>query len=100
MKAGAALVLTGDPGEAARRAAAEARAPLAGLAPSLAVRFASAGFFDSAAELLAAGRDQTGPVPLIGCVAQAVAGGSREVESGPAVALWLAAGLGPAETFT
>jgi small ligand-binding sensory domain FIST len=28
-----------------------------------------------------------------------VVGGSREVESGPAVSLWLAAGLGPVETF-
>src|ERR1700759_5625911 len=40
-----------------------------------------------------------GGVPLIGCVASAVAGGAREVESGPAVSLWLAAGLGPVETF-
>ena len=29
----------------------------------------------------------------------AVAGGTREVESGPAVSLWLAADLGPVETF-
>jgi small ligand-binding sensory domain FIST len=32
-------------------------------------------------------------------VAEAVAGGSREVESEPAVSLWLGAGLGPVETF-
>src|SRR5262249_24653412 len=38
-------------------------------------------------------------VPLIGCVAEAVAGGAREVESEPAVSLWLAAGLDPVETF-
>jgi small ligand-binding sensory domain FIST len=43
--------------------------------------------------------EETGQVPLIGCVAEAVAGGAREVESGPAVALWLAADLGPVETF-
>ena len=28
-----------------------------------------------------------------------MAGGAREVESGPAVSLWLAADLGPVETF-
>jgi small ligand-binding sensory domain FIST len=99
VKAGGALVLTEDAGEAARRAAGEAREPLGGTAPSLAVLFASGHFLDSAGDLLAAVRAQLGPLPLIGCVAQAVVGGPREVESGPAVALWLAAGLGPAETF-
>jgi len=43
--------------------------------------------------------EQAGPLPLIGCVGQAVAGGAREVESEPAVSLWLGAGLGPVETF-
>ena len=43
--------------------------------------------------------EETGPIPLIGCVAQAVVGGAREVESEPAVSLWLAADLGPVETF-
>jgi small ligand-binding sensory domain FIST len=33
-------------------------------------------------------------------VAEAVVGGAREVESGPAVSLWLAADLGPVETFS
>jgi small ligand-binding sensory domain FIST len=32
-------------------------------------------------------------------VGESVAGGAREVESEPAVALWLGAGLGPVETF-
>jgi small ligand-binding sensory domain FIST len=67
--------------------------------PSLAVLFASGDFLGSAEALVAAVAAETGPVPLIGCVAQAVVGGSREVESGPAVSLWLAAGLGPVETF-
>jgi small ligand-binding sensory domain FIST len=92
-------VLTADPREAARRAVAEARAPLGGLPPSLAVLFASAHFFGSAEDLAAAVTEQAGPVPLIGCVAEAVAGGAREVESQPAVSLWLAAGLGPVETY-
>jgi small ligand-binding sensory domain FIST len=99
MKAGGSLVLTADAREAASRAAGEARASLDGLAPTFAVLFASAHFFDSAQDLVTAVAEETGQIPLIGCVAEAVAGGAREVESGPAVALWLAAGLGPVETF-
>jgi len=63
------------------------------------VLFASPHFAGSAPALVAAVAGETGGVPLIGCVAQAVAGGPREVESGPAVSLWLAADLGPVETF-
>jgi small ligand-binding sensory domain FIST len=92
-------VLTADPNEAGRRAAGEARALLGGLSPSFAALFASAHFLGSAEALVAAVAEETGPLPLIGCVADAVAGGVREVESEPAVSLWLAAGLGPVETF-
>src|SRR5215813_4592888 len=99
MKAGGALVLTADAREAARRAVGEARASLGDESPSLAVLFASAHFFGSAQDLVTAVAEETGQLPLIGCVAEAVAGGAREVESGPAVALWLAADLGPVETF-
>jgi small ligand-binding sensory domain FIST len=99
VKAGAALVLAADPYEAGRHAAEQARAQLGGLSPSFAVLFASAHFLGSAARLLAAVTDEAGPVPLIGCVAEAVTGGAREIESEPAVSLWLAAGLGPVETF-
>jgi small ligand-binding sensory domain FIST len=99
VKAGGALVLTADPGAAARQAVAQARASLGGLPPSLAVLFASAHFLGSAQALVAAVASETGQVPLIGCVADGVAGGAREVESEPAVSLWLAAGLGPVETF-
>jgi small ligand-binding sensory domain FIST len=99
MKAGAALVLSADPGEAGRRAAAEARASLGDLLPSLAVLFASAHFLGSAEVLIGAVTAESGPLPLIGCVADAVVGGVREVESGPAVSLWLGADLGPVETF-
>ena len=99
MKAGGALVLTADPGEAATRAVAQATEALGDAPPSLAVLFASAHFLGSAAALLAAISEKTGPLPLIGCVAEAVAGGAREIESEPAVSLWLGAGLGPVETF-
>ena len=99
MKAAGALVLTTDAGEAASRAVAKARASLGDMPPSVAVLFASAHFLGSAQALVAAVAEETGGVPLIGCVAEGVAGGAREVESGPAVSLWLAAGLGPVETF-
>ena len=99
MKAGGALILAADAGEAGRRAVREARASLDGRPPSFAVLFASAHFFGSAQVLIAAVAEETGQVPLIGCVAEAVAGGAREVESEPAVSLWLAADLGPVETF-
>ncbi len=75
VKAGAALVLTADPSEAGRRAVTEARASLGGLTPSFAVLFASADFAGSAEALVAAVADEIGPLPLIGCVAQAVVGG-------------------------
>ena len=68
--------------------------------PAFGVLIASTHFQDSAEALLAAVTEQTGPFPLIGCVAEAVVGGSREVESGPAVSLWLAADVGPVETFS
>jgi small ligand-binding sensory domain FIST len=99
VKAGGALVLTADPGAAARQAVTQARAPLGDQAPSLAVLFASAHFLGSADALVAEVAAQAGPVPLIGCVGEAVAGGAREVESEPAVSLWLGAGLGPVESF-
>jgi small ligand-binding sensory domain FIST len=99
VKAGGALVLTADPGAAASLAVAEARAGLGDLAPSLAVLFASDHFLGSAQTLVASVAEQTGAPPLIGCIGEAVAGGAREVESEPAVALWLGADLGPVETF-
>lgn len=99
MKAGGALVLAADPGAAASRAVEEARAALGDQPPSLAVLFASDHFLGAAETLVASVAEQTGSLPLIGCVAEAVAGGAREVESEPAVALWLGAGLGPVETF-
>ncbi|MBO0809240.1 MAG: FIST C-terminal domain-containing protein [Actinobacteria bacterium] len=99
MKAGGALVLSADPTVAGRRAAGEARASLGDELPSFGVLFASEHFLGSAEALMAAVTAEAGYFPLIGCVAEAVVGGAREVESEPAVSLWLAAGLGPVETF-
>jgi small ligand-binding sensory domain FIST len=99
VKAGGALVLTADPGAAATRAVAQARDALGDASPSLAVLFASAHFLASAEALVAAIAEQAGPLPLIGCVGESVAGGAHEVESEPAVSLWLGADLGPVEAF-
>jgi small ligand-binding sensory domain FIST len=99
MKAGAALVLTDDPGQAAREAVEQARAALGEEPPAFAVLFASQHFHVSAQVLLAAVSERLGPLPLIGCVAESVAGGPVEAESEAAVSLWLAAGVGPVETF-
>ena len=93
------MVLTADPGAAATQAVAQASEALGDLPPTLAVLFASAHFLGAAEALVAAIAEQAGPLPLIGCVGEAVAGGAREVESEPAVSLWLGAGLGPVETF-
>src|ERR1700742_2070391 len=99
MKAGAALVLTADPAEAARQAVQQARSALGAEPPAFAVLFASAHFHISASALIAAVTAEIGPVPLIGCVAEAVAGNAREVENEPAVALWLGAGVGAGGAF-
>jgi small ligand-binding sensory domain FIST len=100
MKAGEGLVLTTtDPFEAGRQVVGQARAGLESASPSFAVLFASPHFLASAEALVATVAEEASAVPLIGCVAESVIGGSREVESDPAVALWLAAELGPVETF-
>jgi small ligand-binding sensory domain FIST len=98
VKAAGALIRAADPAQAGSRAAAEACASL-GSPPSFGVLFASADFLDSAQPLVTAVTEHVGRVPLIGCVADGVVGGVCEVESGPAVSLWLAADLGPVETF-
>ena len=99
MKAAQALVLSADPAQAASRAVRQARAQLGDVPAALAVLFASDHFFGSAETLVGAVAAESGGLPLIGCVADAVVGGAREIESEPAVSLWLAAGLGPVQTF-
>jgi small ligand-binding sensory domain FIST len=100
MKAGAGLVLTNDSNEAARRAVAQASEALGGAPAQLAVLFASSHFLASADALVAAVAAEAGFPPLIGCVAEAVLGQGREIESEAAVSVWLGAGLGTVETFS
>jgi small ligand-binding sensory domain FIST len=99
MKSGAGLALTNDPIEAAERAVSEARQTLGGVPVQLAVVFASSHFLPHADALVARIASEAGSPPLIGCVAEAVLGRGREVESEPAVSVWLGAGLGTVEPF-
>ncbi|BCO37666.1 hypothetical protein BMW24_001095 [Mycobacterium heckeshornense] len=98
MRIGVGVSTAADARRAAVEAATQARDELAGERPSLAVLLASRPHTDEAAAVLAAVQEIIEPPALIGCVAQAVVAGRREIEDGPAVAVWLACGL-PAETF-
>jgi small ligand-binding sensory domain FIST len=87
-----------DTRQAALAAAAQARDELAGDAPSLAALFASRSHADEAPAALDAVQETVEPPALIGCVAQAIIAGRREIEDEAAVVVWLASGLA-AETF-
>ena len=99
MKASASLALGAAAAKTAARAADEALEGLAGAPATLAVLFASLHYSSIALATLDAIRAVTGPVPLIGCVAEGVIGTGREVEEEPAVSLLLASGMGQVETF-
>ena len=73
---------------------------LGGQRPVLAVLFATPHYARRAELLVDSVQGELGQVPLIGCVAEWVIGGRREVETGPGVSLWVAAGTGPVETFS
>ena len=90
MEIGAALSTDPDPAKATAEAAEEARASLGGAEVSLAVLVASRHHGQSAEVVSEALRDAVRPERVIGCVAETVVGGPREVEDGPAVAVWLA----------
>ncbi|MFE9322960.1 FIST N-terminal domain-containing protein [Nocardia sp. NPDC052278] len=99
MRIGVGLSTAPGAWQAGAEAAAHARDQIAGETPSLAVLLASRAHTDDAAAVLA-GVHQTVQVPaLVGCVAQAIVAGRREIEDEPAVAVWLASGLPAAETF-
>ena len=99
MRIGAALSTDLDPAKATTEAVEEARVRLGDTEVSLAVLVTSrdhAPFAEVASEAL---RAEVGPGRVIGCVAETVVGGDREVEGGPAVAVWLASLPEPVETF-
>lgn len=65
-----------------------------GEAPDLVVAFLTAAHRDAAGEFATTVRHVLQPGTLIGATAQSIAGGDREVEDQPAIALW-AARIGP-----
>jgi small ligand-binding sensory domain FIST len=99
MRIGAALSTDPDTATAGAEAAGVAGSYLDGADASLALLVASRHHGPSAASVLDAVRRTAGPERIIGCVAETVVGGDREVEAGPAVAVWLASLPEPAETF-
>jgi small ligand-binding sensory domain FIST len=79
-------------GEAAAEAAREARGGALGRAEvDLAFLFLSPAHLDEAEAAVEAVREGLAPRHLLGCVAEGVVGGVRELEHGPAVAVWAAA---------
>ena len=99
MRIGAALSTDPDPATAAEAAVQGARSQIGGAEISLAVVVASRQHAPSAEAALETVRIKAGPERVIGCVAETVVGGDREVEEGPAVAVWLACLPEPVETF-
>ncbi len=99
MRIGASLSTLSDPSEAATEAASAALDRLDGEAPALAVLVASRHHAPAADSVLEATRTTAGAERVIGCVAESVVGGGREVDEGPAVSVWLAALPQPPETF-
>ncbi|HEX9312474.1 MAG TPA: FIST N-terminal domain-containing protein [Actinomycetota bacterium] len=99
MKVGAGLSTLSDPREAAIEATATACGGLDGERPDLALVFASPHHAAEARAVLDAVHERANPRGVIGCVAEAVVGGAREVEREPALSVWLGALPGGAETF-
>jgi small ligand-binding sensory domain FIST len=99
MRIGAALSTDPDPARAAAEAVEEAWSRLGGAEVSLALVVASRHHAPSAEVASKAVRAKARPERVIGCVAETVVSGDREVEGGPAVAVWLASLPKPVETF-
>lgn len=98
-RVGAGLSVSPAAAEATREAAREARAELGAAPVDLAFLFLSGEHFPASEEAVAAVQEELAPRHLLGCVAEGVVGGSRELEDGPAAAVW-AASLPGAEIET
>ncbi|HEU4539780.1 MAG TPA: FIST N-terminal domain-containing protein [Jiangellaceae bacterium] len=99
MRVGVGLATAADPRIAAGEAAGAAAARLGSTEPTLAMLFTSAHFARFAEQVLETVHNVAAPAALVGCVAEAIVAGPREVEGEPAVAVWLAALARPVETF-
>jgi small ligand-binding sensory domain FIST len=87
---GVGLSVEEDPALAATEAAEAASAALGPGRASLVVAFASPETCEGADEVVAAIHERLAPDVLIGAMGEAVIGRGREVEGGPALALWAA----------
>jgi small ligand-binding sensory domain FIST len=76
--------------EAVREAASEALAKLQAAPVDLAFLFLTPEHLDCVSGAVEALHEALRPAHLLGCVAQGVIGGERELEQGPAVAVWAA----------
>jgi small ligand-binding sensory domain FIST len=99
MKTGAALSTNADTATAATEVANDAWSRLGTDQVSLALLVVSRHHARSAELASERLRVEARPEHVIGCVAETVVAGDREVEEGPAVAAWLAALPEPVETF-
>jgi small ligand-binding sensory domain FIST len=98
-RVGAGLSVAPTASEASAEAAREARAAVGGAPVDLACLFLSPEHFASAEEALAAVEEELAPRHVLGCVAEGVVAGVRELETGPGAAVW-AASLPGAEIET
>jgi small ligand-binding sensory domain FIST len=86
--------------DAAVEAVRQVRAALDGSKPELVFLFLSAAHLAEVEIAAAVVREQLGAASLLGCVAEGVVGGTRELEGGPGLALWAGALPGArVETF-
>jgi small ligand-binding sensory domain FIST len=89
---GAGLSTSESAWDAAREAAREARGgALGGAEVDLAFVFLSPAYLDEAEAAAEAVREELAPRHLLGCVAEGVVARARELEEGPAVAVWAGA---------
>ena len=87
---GAGLSTAADVAEATASAAQDACERLGGAAPDLAFLFLSPAHLDAAEAAAATATEALAPARVVGCVAQGVVGRARELEEGPAAAVWAA----------
>jgi small ligand-binding sensory domain FIST len=99
VKAGTGLSTLQDARSAALEAALGAQEALKGHVADLAVVFTSPHHAPFAQEILDSVHGAAHPAGLIGCAAEAVVSGSREMEGEPALSVWLGSFPGGAETF-
>ena len=100
VRIGSGLSTAPDARAGAEQAAGEALSQLAGAACDVCVVFASGAHLAAPEATIEAVGDVLSPGRLVGCGAQGVLGGGREVEHGTGVAIWAASlGAGTASAF-